>query len=221
MPRVGVSKIRRRQLIDATIAAIHAHGYDDTTMAKIAKRAGMSPGLIAHYFGSKAELLEATMRALLTDLQTLVAKRLGEAGEAPRARLSAIVGANFDESQCARETVAAWLAFWGQVPHVPALGRLQRIYSRRLHSNLKREFGRLGVPSAQTGYLAEVTASLIDGVWMRAGLSGGGLDTVAARRLVGETIDLHLAARGVARDAAAQVEAAQVEAAQREKRKTA
>ncbi len=196
MPRVGVSKIRRKQLIAATIAAIHAHGYDATTMARIAKGAGMSAGLIAHYFGSKDELLEATMRSLLTDLQTLVARRLGEAGEAPRARLSAVVAANFDESQCARETVSAWLAFWGQVPHVPALGRLQRIYRRRLHSNLKREFCRLGLPNGEAAHLAEVAASLIDGVWVRAGLDGGGLDIVAARRLVGETIDLHLAARG-------------------------
>ena len=198
MPRVGVSTIRRKQLIEATIAAIHEYGYDDTTMAKIAKRAGMSPGLIAHYFGSKDELLEATMRFLLTDLQSLVARRLEQAGEEPRARLAAIVGANFDESQCARETVSAWLAFWGQVPHAPTLGRLQRIYARRLHSNLKREFGRLGVAAQETGRLAEITASLIDGVWMRAGLAGGGLDAAGARRLVGETIDLHLAARGVA-----------------------
>ncbi|GGK43901.1 transcriptional regulator BetI [Salinarimonas ramus] len=216
MPRVGVSNIRKKQLIEATIAAIHAHGYDDTTMAKIAKRAGMSPGLIAHYFGSKDELLEATMRSLLTDLQALVSQRLAAAGRAPRARLEAIVGANFDESQCARETVSAWLAFWGQVPHVPALGRLQRVYARRLHSNLKREFGRLGVAPQETDYLAEVTASLIDGVWMRAGLSGGGLDTVGARRLVGETIDLHLAARGIARAADDHSDAAE-----RKKRKTA
>ncbi|WP_210163064.1 choline-binding transcriptional repressor BetI [Salinarimonas rosea] len=207
-------------MIDATIAAIHAHGYDATTMARIAKGAGMSAGLIAHYFGSKDELLEATMRSLLTDLQTLVARRLVEAGEAPRARLSAIVAANFDESQCARETVSAWLAFWGQVPHVPELGRLQRIYRRRLHSNLKREFCRLGLPAGEAAHLAEVAASLIDGVWVRAGLDGGGLDIIAARRLVGETIDLHLAARGVGREPARNSAPAH-EAAREKKRKTA
>lgn len=202
MARPGVSQIRRKQLIEATVAAIHAHGYDATTMAKVGKRAGMSPGLIAHYFGSKDDLLEATMRSLLTELQRLAAQRLSQAGEAPRARLAAIVSANFDDSQCATQTVAAWLAFWGQVPHEPKLGRLQRIYRRRLHSNLKREFGRLGLSPDDASHLAEVTASLIDGVWVRAGLDGGGLDTVAARRLVTETIDLHLAARGVPRDGA-------------------
>ena len=145
MARPGVSQMRRKQLIEATVAAIHTHGYDATTMAKIAQRAGMSPGLIAHYFGSKGDLLEATMRSLLTELQMLAAQRLGQAGDAPRARLAAIVSANFDDSQCATQTVAAWLAFWGQVPHEPKLGRLQRIYRRRLHSNLKREFGRLGL----------------------------------------------------------------------------
>lgn len=216
MPRVGVSKIRRKQLIDATVAAIHAHGYDATTMAKIAKRAGMSPGLIAHYFGSKDELLEATMRSMLTELQSLVAQRLREASDAPRARLSAIVAGNFDESQCVPETVSAWLAFWGQVPHVPELGRLQRIYRRRLHSNLRREFTRMGVTPGETDRLAEVIGSLIDGVWVRAGLDGGGLDTRAARALIDETIDLHLAARGVA-----VARASETRAATAKKRKTA
>lgn len=218
MARPGVSQIRRKQLIEATVAAIHTHGYDATTMAKIGQRAGMSAGLIAHYFGTKDDLLEATMRTLLTDLQKLAAQHLARAGDQPRARLAAIVSANFDESQCATQTVAAWLAFWGQVPHEPKLGRLQRIYRRRLHSNLKREFGRLGLPPGDAAHLAEVTASLIDGVWVRAGLDGGGLDTVAARRLVTETIDLHLAARGVPREAAAP--AVRTEAAHR-KRKTA
>jgi len=218
MARPGVSQMRRKQLIEATVAAIHTHGYDATTMAKIAQRAGMSPGLIAHYFGSKGDLLEATMRSLLTELQMLAAQRLGQAGDAPRARLAAIVSANFDDSQCATQTVAAWLAFWGQVPHEPKLGRLQRIYRRRLHSNLKREFGRLGLGPDDAAHLAEVTASLIDGVWVRAGLDGGGLDTAAARRLVTETIDLHLAARGVPREGLPPE--MQTEAAHR-KRKTA
>lgn len=199
MPRVGVSTIRRKQLIDATIAAIQAHGYDATTMAKIGARAGMSPGLIAHYFGSKDELLEATMRSLLTDLQRAVVHRLRRAGEHPRARFDAIVAANFDDSQCEPRTVAAWLAFWGQVPHAPALGRLQTIYRRRLHANLKREFHRLGLDATAAARLAEIAASLIDGVWVRAGLDGRGLDTASARALVTETIDLHLAVHGVAR----------------------
>lgn len=197
MPRVGVSSIRRRQTIEATIAAIHAHGYDAVTMARVAARAGMSAGLIAHYFGSKGELLAATMRSLLTDLQALVSRRLAEAGSAPRARIAAIVSANFDETQSTPQIVAAWLAFWGQVPHEPALRRLQRVYSRRLESNLRRELGRMGLGEAERARLAECVASLIDGIWMRAALSDGDLDAPAARRLVLETLDLHLAARGI------------------------
>lgn len=206
MPRVGVSTIRRRQLIEATIAAIHAHGYDAVTMARIAARAGMSPGLIAHYFGSKGELLEATMRSLLTDLQRLVARRLGEADTVPRARIAAIVSANFDDTQSSPPIVAAWLAFWGQVPHEPALGRLQRVYARRLESNLRRELGRLGLSEADRTRLADLVASLIDGIWMRAALSAGDLDAPAARRLVIETLDLHLSACGIADERAAAID---------------
>ncbi|WP_225890005.1 choline-binding transcriptional repressor BetI [Indioceanicola profundi] len=196
MPKVGLQPIRRRQLISATIEAIHAYGYDETTMARIAARAGLSPGIITHYFGGKDELLEATMRSLLTDFQRLVVKGLQERTE-PMDRISAIVSASFDETQCTPQVVAAWLAFWAQVPHHPGLARLQRTYRLRLHSNLRRELGRLGLPPESREELAELTGGLIDGIWMRSALSGTGLDTVRARRTVLGSLRLHLAALGV------------------------
>ena len=193
MPKVGVQPIRRRQLIDATIDAIHAYGYDDTTVAKIAARAGLSAGIIAHYFGSKGELLEATMRSLLTGLRRQTVSQLAAAAD-PLDRISAIVAANFHETQCTPPVVAAWLAFWAQVPHAPALARLQRVYRARLHSNLRRELRRLGLDRGHADDVAELLASLIDGIWVRAALAGGGLDTAHARRRVMETLRLHLAA---------------------------
>nr|WP_245593360.1 transcriptional regulator BetI [Azospirillum halopraeferens] len=187
--------IRRRQLIEATIDAIHAYGYDDTTVAKIAALAGLSPGIISHYFGSKGELLEATMRSLLTELRRTTVSQLA-AADAPLDRIAAIVAANFHETQCTPPVVASWLAFWAQVPHAPDLARLQRIYRSRLRSNLRRELRRLGLDREAAADVAELLASLIDGIWVRAALAGGGLDTVRARRRVMDTLRLHLAAAG-------------------------
>jgi TetR/AcrR family transcriptional repressor of bet genes len=197
MPKVGLQPIRRRQLIEATVATIHAHGYDETTMARIGRRAGMSPGLIAHYFGSKNELLVATMRALLTDLQRELVRRL-TAAPTPFARLEAIVSANFDETQCRPEVVTAWLSFWSQVPHAPELARLQEVYRKRLRSNLRHALRELGLEDAGLEEAAETLGSLIDGIWVRAALSGHGLDFVAARRRVLAMLDLMLGAQKAA-----------------------
>ena len=69
MPKVGMQPIRRRQLIDATLEAINEVGMHDATIAQIARRAGVSTGIISHYFKDKNGLLEATMRDITGQLR--------------------------------------------------------------------------------------------------------------------------------------------------------
>ena len=47
MPKLGMQPIRRRQLIDATLDAINEVGMHDATIAQIARRAGVSTGIIS------------------------------------------------------------------------------------------------------------------------------------------------------------------------------
>ena len=68
MPKVGMEPLRRKALIDATILAIGERGTLDVTMSEIAGRAGVSSALAHHYFGAKEDLLQATMRHLLSEL---------------------------------------------------------------------------------------------------------------------------------------------------------
>ncbi|MGL4490086.1 MAG: transcriptional regulator BetI, partial [Rhizobiaceae bacterium] len=135
MPKIGMEPIRRRALIDATIAAVGDRGALDVTVSDIAGRAGVSTALAHHYFGNKDGLLEATMRALLIELGQDVRIALKEA-QTPRARLAAVIEANFSEKQFAPSTVAAWLAFFMEAHRTPALKHLLTIYVRRLNSNL-------------------------------------------------------------------------------------
>jgi TetR/AcrR family transcriptional repressor of bet genes len=65
MPKIGMEPIRRKALTDAAIEAIGARGSMDVTMSDIAGRAGVSPALAHHYFGSKEQLITASVRALL------------------------------------------------------------------------------------------------------------------------------------------------------------
>src|SRR3546814_15193972 len=80
MPKVGMEDLRRRQLIAATITSIHEQGFANATISRISKNAGLSGGIVAHYFDDKAGLLAATMRSLAQDLLRGTVKRL-TAGE--------------------------------------------------------------------------------------------------------------------------------------------
>src|SRR5690606_31154013 len=95
LPKLGMEPIRRRQLIDATVAAIHEHGFADTTVSRISALAGVSSGIVHHYFGGKDDLLEATLRAIAAELRRDTTDRLARACN-PRERIDAVIDSNLD-----------------------------------------------------------------------------------------------------------------------------
>ena len=52
---------RRRQLLERATDLFGTHGYDELSMAKIAKAAGVSKPLLYHYFPTKRQLFEAVL----------------------------------------------------------------------------------------------------------------------------------------------------------------
>jgi TetR/AcrR family transcriptional repressor of bet genes len=199
MPKLGMRPIRRRQLVDAAIASIHQYGIGETTIARIAKKAGVSPGIIHHYFADKDDLLFETMRHLLEILRGHAVVGLRRA-ESPRARLHAIVEASFAEDQFSDTVSAAWLGLYGNARQSPRLARILRLYHARLRSNLVHALKSLVEPDQVEG-LAEGIASMIDGLWLRCALRGDTDDPRPPRALTHGYIDAQLpppsiAARG-------------------------
>ena len=191
MPKLGMERLRRRQLIEATINTIHEVGFAAASLQAIAKRAGVSPGLVAHYFTDKNGLLEATLRALFEDLNRDMIARL-TAAETPRARMEAVIDANLATSQFDPRLAKVWLAFWAQSLHVPALERIQRVYQRRMFANLFHAAKQL-LQERPARDLADGIAGLIDGLWLRATLAGGRPGSRAARRIVRNYLHTQLA----------------------------
>ncbi|AUG53109.1 transcriptional regulator BetI [Thalassospira marina] len=190
MPKVGMQPVRRRQLIDATIATIHQFGFADATISRIAGTAGMSSGIISHYFGGKNALLEATMLSLMQELRADFLERVAQC-QTPMERLEAIVNTNFNEEQFTPQVTVAWLSFWAQVPFSEPLRRLNTVYFRRLASNLRHELREL-TSDRKADEIAEVIAAMIDGIWVRSGLSPRQVNVAAARKMVLDTIHLRL-----------------------------
>ncbi|RUM97375.1 transcriptional regulator BetI [Pseudaminobacter arsenicus] len=193
MPKVGMEPIRRKALIDATISAIGERGSLDVTMSEIAGRAGVSSALAHHYFGAKDDLLEATMRHLLTELDADARASL-QAANTPRDRVRAIIAVNFSDKQFRPETIAAWLTFYVAAQKTTALRRLLRIYARRLHSNLMS--GLVGLmPRPEAEHTAESIAALIDGLYIRRALRDGTPNAASAISLVEDYLNTKLSQR--------------------------
>jgi betaine-aldehyde dehydrogenase len=183
--------MRRRQLVEVTIDSLAEVGFVGTTLAQIAARADVSPGLVAHYFDDKDGLLEAAFRALARRVGTQVRARLRWVGT-PRGRIQAIIDANLAPEEFDQRTGSAWLAFWGQVLHAERLKRIQSVYQRRTLGNLRNTLRKL-VPAEEARNLAAMIAAMIDGVWLRAALSGWReADSESARALLTAFVDQRL-----------------------------
>jgi betaine-aldehyde dehydrogenase len=186
-----IEETRRGQLIEVTIDSLAELGYVGTTLAQIASRAGVSPGLVAHYFGDKDGLLDAAFRSLARRVSDHARSRLRQFST-PRARIQAVIDANLAPEEFDQRTGTAWLAFWGQVLQVKSLRRVQSVYQRRTLTTLRSALNKL-VPPDQAQSLAAMIASMIDGVWLRAALSGWReADSASARALLTEFVDRRL-----------------------------
>lgn len=170
MPRPAMKQVRQQQLIDATLTSVERHGLQNSTINTISGIAGMSSGIISHYFGGKQGLIEATLKYLLEQLkQALLTKTSGKTLSAPY-RLAMIVEANFTKLQQSDAVTKTWLSFWSQAMHDPGLARLQQINSQRLYSNLLFSYKQL-LSTNDAINAAKQTAAIIDGFWLRSALS--------------------------------------------------
>ncbi len=192
MPKTGMKPIRRKALIEAAIATIGESGSLDVTVSQIAHRAGVSSALAHHYFGGKDQLIADTMRYLLSELGAGLRTRLAGL-ENGRARLSAIIAANFSDEQFDANTVAAWLTFYVRAQSAPEVRRLLRIYSRRLRSNLTDALARI-VGRAAAAPIAEGAAAMIDGLYLHQALREEDPDPEAAIAMIENYLDTQLAA---------------------------
>ncbi|WP_058619575.1 transcriptional regulator BetI [Methylobacterium indicum] len=197
--------VRRRHLIEATIETLAEVGFKAASLSEIARRANVSTGLFAHYFGDKDGLLEATLRFMAARLARATAARLAEAATR-RDRLFAVGDAALADEEFDRRTSAVWLAFWGQITHSRRFQRVQHVYQRRMVTNLSHALRGL-VPEDCVATYATMISAMIDGLWLRSHVAAGGDgsdgDAAQARRTVHALIDGLLAGASPRPEAAA------------------
>lgn len=191
MARTSAEPLRRAEIVKATIQEIGASGTLEVTVAQIARRAGVSPALAHHYFGSKEAIFVSAMRHVLSVYAAEVRGALS-AADAPRARVEAIVRVSFSATNFRREVVASWLNFYVLAQTMPEARRLLDIYRRRLGSNLRHDLRPL-VGAARAPVVAEALGALIDGVYLRQALRKEAPDRQAAARLVLGHLEAELA----------------------------
>ncbi len=159
---------RRQDLIAATARLLAERGVSGTSVRTICATAGVSPGLLRHYFDGVNDLIAATYGDVGERISCALEEAVEAAGTDPRARLHAYLTASFRPPIMDAAVLATWLAFWSLVRIQPEIGRLHgEIYGRyreRLERLLMDCAGRS--PTFDVRLAAIGLGAAIDGLWL-------------------------------------------------------
>ncbi|MGH3279516.1 MAG: TetR/AcrR family transcriptional regulator, partial [Trebonia sp.] len=120
---------RRAQLVGCAIDALVEVGYQQTTVAEVARRAGVSKGVVTYYFPARDDLIWAVVGAVFASVGEQVGSRLEEVP--PRGFVATYVGAWVDYYRTYHREMMAIAEIWTSFrdangrPHLDArtLGR--------------------------------------------------------------------------------------------------
>ena len=161
---------RRRSLIEATARALACHGAAGVSVRAICAEAGVSPGLLRHYFDGVDALVAATYEHVGGQVAHALADAVAAAGDSPRDRLLAYVTASFAPPISDPALLATWLAFWSLVKSNPEIARLHGAIYRDYRRIIEDLVTECAGPGADARLVAIALGALVDGLWLELSL---------------------------------------------------
>jgi TetR/AcrR family transcriptional repressor of bet genes len=185
--RTAPPEERREQLIAATIRCVANQGLADTTIATVAREAGLSQGIINLHFQSKERLLTETLRYIADEYRNAVREAVARSGDEPQAGLTALVDLDFHRNICERSKLAVWFAFWGERRFRPTYRRICAERDRSYDDMVRALCAALRVqgdyPQVDSDVVADGLSALTDGLWLDLLVRPDSMSRDQARRI--------------------------------------
>jgi TetR/AcrR family transcriptional repressor of bet genes len=122
VPKVGMGPIRREQICRAAAAVISREGFAGATMRSVAEAAGVSTGMLNHYFANRQEMLTEALVYVSERSQKRYEKAI-EGLPPGVARLEALLDSVLAEDEESVETWRVWINASGEAVRAPSLRR--------------------------------------------------------------------------------------------------
>ena len=168
-PASNVRDFRKQQLIDATMRTIRTHGLSKTTVARVAREAGLSTGTIGFYFQGKEQLLLGTLQALAEETHYQVQLAF-EFSHDPLETLGLVIDTCLSEEICTADKIAVWYAFVSESSarreYLDICGEFDAWFQRSLLAQVKKVCaGNRIYSSSRVTSISRGLEGLIDGFW--------------------------------------------------------
>ena len=173
---------RRADLIEAAAACLAEHGLAGTNVRAICAKAGVSPGLLRHYFGGIDDLVAATYQATSDRMDAIFADAVESAGSDPPARLTAYLTASFRPPVTDPELLGAWTAFWALARSDTRMSAIHATSYAGYRARLCELLRACGARDAER--LAIMLTAMVDGLWLELSLDAASFGAEAAAAMV-------------------------------------
>jgi TetR/AcrR family transcriptional regulator, transcriptional repressor of bet genes len=166
-------EVRRQDLLAVTVSCLANLGPKGTTGREICRQAGVSHGLLRHYFRNPDNLLLETYEQLCDQLIAHLEAETKPFESDPAEALHRFFVAAFSERWASPDVIGAWMVFWQLVRSRDDFAAVSASYNRRQRALLEG-LVRLLPPTERLLPLADAVAILsavLDGLWIEFYLS--------------------------------------------------
>ena len=111
MPKIIDHDQRRDEIAFAACKAVARWGFDRVTIAKIAREAGYTTGMVAHYFDTKQAIILAALRLISRRMEARLSNRMDDRG----AGLADVLSEALPLDRPRILETKVWIGFWGHV----------------------------------------------------------------------------------------------------------
>ncbi|MEN3748776.1 TetR family transcriptional regulator C-terminal domain-containing protein [Sphingomonas sp. HF-S3] len=157
---------RRQSLIEAAATVLAERGAAGASVRTICATAGVSPGLLRHYFDGIDALIAETYRWVDARVAQALDEAVADSGLMPRARLVAYVNASFRSPIADPALLATWIAFWSLAKSNPAMQALHGEIYANYRAGLEPLLIGCGMPRREVRLAAIGLTALVDGLWL-------------------------------------------------------
>ena len=167
----------RQNLIDATLTCLGRYGYHRSSVRRIAECAGVTAGLLRHYFSGKNELLAEAYGQFQRNALEAHLEAAERTGPDPTRRLRAFIGSILGAHTADRAFMNLWVSFLESVVTDPVIAaahaEVYDQYIERLSGWITEIHTARGetLTAGETRSLAVASKSMIDGVWLECSLN--------------------------------------------------
>lgn len=180
---------RRQSLIEATARCLAERGAAGVSVRTICAEAGVSPGLLRHYFGGVSDAIGETYRWTGRQISDALEAAVRDAGDDPRARLLAYVTASFRPPIASPELLASYVAFWSLTRSDPVIAAVRSDVYGDFRAGLEQLIAEYR-PDLQDARLPSVAlTALIDGLWLELSLGQAPFTAEEAVALAENSLD--------------------------------